>query len=232
MLVCRCSRSAYRNSFSMLTCEIRPLRRLLTDGWYSSKTSASRACVYPFALTCSKMADRSSALILSALASDAENPRTSKTLPRTTCVGLFSTAFFMTLLLLQSLSDEFEALTRNCDVPPIRFATFLLKTVQYVDSVFNLRKVNHSVPCALIGFLQFVDARSDGTYLPSPQCRFSTDLQLPERESKRPFNAIRESRQNFQRVPFKMEFGGWWGVLAERHRLDRSPISATIQYLL
>jgi hypothetical protein len=31
MLVWRWSRSAYRNSFSMLTCEILPLSRLLTD---------------------------------------------------------------------------------------------------------------------------------------------------------------------------------------------------------
>ena len=53
----------------------------------------------------------------------------------------------MSPLLLQSLSNEFEALTRNCDISPVCFVAFFLKTVQYVDPVFDLRKVDRPVPC-------------------------------------------------------------------------------------
>jgi len=43
MTVSKCNRSAYRNSFSMLTWAILPLRRLLTEGWYSSSKSTNCA---------------------------------------------------------------------------------------------------------------------------------------------------------------------------------------------
>src|ERR1017187_10117775 len=94
----------------MLTWELLPFSRLLTDGWYSSRISTSSACVWPLARTCSRMADKISALIFSALASDAEKPRASKMFPFTIWVGLFSPALFMCPLLLQSLLHPFQSL--------------------------------------------------------------------------------------------------------------------------
>src|SRR5664280_1536180 len=62
------------------------------------------------------MADKISALIFKALASDGEKPRASKMFPLTIWVGLFSAALFMCPLLLQSLLHPFQSLLGHLDV--------------------------------------------------------------------------------------------------------------------
>src|ERR1017187_8245714 len=104
----------------MLTWELLPFSRLLTDGWYSSRISTSSACVWPLARTCSRMADKISALIFSALASDAEKPRASRMFPFAIWVGLFSAALFMCPLLLQSLLHPFQSLPGHLEVTSVR----------------------------------------------------------------------------------------------------------------
>src|ERR1700690_794582 len=72
------------------------------------------------------MADKISALIFSALASDAEKPRASKMFPFTIWAGLFSAALFMCPLLLQSLLHSFLLLRPRLLLRPIE--TFVQRT--------------------------------------------------------------------------------------------------------
>src|ERR1039458_276286 len=98
------------------------------------------------------MADKISALIFSALASDAEKPKASKMFPFTIWVGLFPAALFMCSLLLQSLPDYLKALPGNLNVSTVSLVALLLKAVQHVNRVPHLRQVDRPVPRAFIGF--------------------------------------------------------------------------------
>src|SRR5579859_2109885 len=113
---------------------------------------------------CSRIAEKISALILRALASEAENPRASKMLPLMTWVGLFSAGFFIGSLLLQSLLHHFQALARHFDVPPIGFAAVLFKTMQDVNDISDFGQIDCPIPGPFVCFFQLEYAGADGTH--------------------------------------------------------------------
>src|ERR1035437_9001324 len=154
------------------------------------------------------MADKISALIFSALASDAEKPRASKMFPLTIWAGLFSAALFMCPLLLQSLLHPFQSLPGHLEVTSVRLPALLLKAVQHVNRVSHLGQIDRPVPSALIGLFQFEDPGTDGTHAARLRCRLPAYLELPQRESERPLDLIGKARQHLQGIPFKVKFGG------------------------
>src|ERR1035437_2898530 len=134
------------------------------------------------------MADKISALIFSALASDGEKPRASKMFPLTIWAGLFSAALFMCPLLLQSLLHPFQSLPGHLEVTSVRLPALLLKAVQHVNRVSHLGQIDRPVPCPLVSLFQFVNPSADGTYAACPRCRLPNDLKLPKGKSERPFD--------------------------------------------
>src|SRR5450756_1981075 len=103
------------------------------------------------------MADKISALIFRALASDAEKPRASKMFPFTIWVALFPAALFICSLLLQSLLHPFQSLLGHLEVTAGRLAALLLKAMQHVNRVSHLGQIDRPVPGAFVRLFKFVN---------------------------------------------------------------------------
>src|ERR1017187_6068127 len=143
---------------------------------------------------CSRMAEKISALILSALASEAENPKASKTLPLTTWVGLFSDGFFIGSLLLQPLVHQFQTLARNINVSPIGFAAIFFEAMQHLNYIADFGQVDGTIPRPFVCFFQLENAGAYGTHAARLTGCGLPHLKLAERKAEISPDSRRESR--------------------------------------
>src|SRR5271165_4582524 len=93
-------------------------------------------CVYLLSSISRRMASSSAALTFRAEASECENPKSSRTSPLVTCLGLLATRF--TFSLQYSLSNCFQSLLCDVDVAPASFSAVLLEAVKDVDDIVDL----------------------------------------------------------------------------------------------
>src|SRR5574341_212597 len=185
-------------SVSMLKRSIRPRIKSLTRGWVTPRRSAASACFKPRARITFCRFTISSARTLRYSASWGEKPRSRNTFP----LERVSFTFFTEHLSLparplidkraQSLPGEIEVVFR-------RLPRSLLKRVQDVDSLGELRDVEHPVfnPGANTDLLH---AQSDARHW-SPVVRLQPALHAPELEPCYPPDIIWEAPDRLSGVP-------------------------------
>jgi hypothetical protein len=127
--------------------------------------------------------------------------------PFTTCAGLLAVALFTGPLLLQTQFNVFQPALCDLNIPAVSFSTVLLKTVNHVNHVSYLRKVDGPVPGALVSFFKLEDASAYRGHTARCRCWLPSGLKLPERETKRSLDLIGEARENFERIALEMELG-------------------------